>query len=39
MNYLKGLLNSLSIALACNHLAREGKFEEVKIIILSSETV
>jgi hypothetical protein len=39
MNYLKGLLESLSIALACNDLAREGKFEEVKTIILSSETV
>lgn len=39
MSYLKGLLDSLSIALACNDLAREGKFEEVKTIILSAETV
>ena len=39
MNYLKGLLESLSIALACNDLARQGKFEEVKAIILSQEMV
>ena len=39
MNYLKGLLESLNIALACNDLARQGKFEEVKSILLAQETV
>ena len=39
MNYLKGLLESFGIALVCNDLARQGKFEEVKSIILSPETV
>ena len=38
MNYFKGLLESLSIALACNDLARQGKFEEVKSILLAKET-
>ena len=39
MNYFKGLLESLGIALACNDLARQGKFDEVKAIILSQEMV
>jgi len=39
MSYFKELFTSLSIALACNDLARDGKFEEVKSIILSQETV
>ena len=39
MSYIKGLLESLGVALACNDLAREGKFEEVKSILLAQETV
>ena len=37
MSYFKGLLESFGVALACNDLARQGKFEEVKSIILSQE--
>ena len=39
MSYFKGLIESLTIALACNDLAREGKFEQVRNIILPQETV
>lgn len=39
VSYLKGLLESLSVALACNDLAREGNFNEIKKILCPQETV
>lgn len=35
VSYLKGLLESLSIALACDDLARHGDYESIRRIILS----
>ena len=39
ITYISNLIESLAIALECNELARQGKFEEVRQILCLQETV
>lgn len=39
ITYIINFIESIGIALECNELARQGRFDEVKQILLTQETV